>query len=269
MSLPAIGWAERVAFALDAAKGIAHLHAHGVIHRDIKSSNLLLGEAPAPAPAVAAAEEEEEKEIQERRWRQRQRASPFVVKVGDFGLSCLQREHGAKMTRCGTPSWTAPEVMVGAHYNRSADLFGFGVVMWELVTAAEPYAGIEAGAGGGGGGGAAEAAAAAAAAAGGGDGGARSSSSSSSSSSSQGGGGGGGGTIDVVRLMMSIVREQLRPEPPPWLLWAAEDDEASVERQWLDLMVACWQHDPAARPTSEAAVARLERMTAQLEQELA
>ena len=69
--------------------------------------------------------------------------------------------------------------------------------------------------------------------------------------------------------MMSIVREQLRPEPPPWLLWAAEDDEASVERQWLDLMVACWQHDPAARPTSEEAVARLERMTAQLEQELA
>jgi serine/threonine protein kinase len=45
------------------------------------------------------------------------------------------------MTRCGTPCWTAPEVIRGDKYDEMADVFSFGVVMWQVVTRKEPFAG--------------------------------------------------------------------------------------------------------------------------------
>jgi serine/threonine protein kinase len=45
------------------------------------------------------------------------------------------------MTRCGTPCWTAPEVIRGEKYSEKADVFSFGVIMWEVLTRKQPYAG--------------------------------------------------------------------------------------------------------------------------------
>ena len=36
------------------------------------------------------------------------------------------------MTRCGTPCWTAPEVLRGEKYSESADVYSFGIIMWEV-----------------------------------------------------------------------------------------------------------------------------------------
>jgi serine/threonine protein kinase len=62
------------------------------------------------------------------------------VKVADFGFARIKEEN-ATMTRCGTPSWTAPEVLRGEKYDERADVFSFGIIMWQVATRKEPYAG--------------------------------------------------------------------------------------------------------------------------------
>jgi serine/threonine protein kinase len=61
------------------------------------------------------------------------------VKVADFGFARIKEEN-ATMTRCGTPCWTAPEVIRGEKYSEKADVYSFGVVMWEVLTRKLPYA---------------------------------------------------------------------------------------------------------------------------------
>ncbi len=62
------------------------------------------------------------------------------VKVADFGFARIKEEN-ATMTRCGTPSWTAPEVIRGEKYGEAADIYSFGIIMWEVLTRKQPYAG--------------------------------------------------------------------------------------------------------------------------------
>lgn len=117
-----LGWTERIRLLRDAALGIDYLHSRDVIHRDIKSSNLLVD------------------------------SENNSVKVADFGFATIKHEN-ATMTRCGTPAWTAPEVLDPSRlalvaagddarptYTEKADVYSFGIVMWEVLTGKEPYA---------------------------------------------------------------------------------------------------------------------------------
>ncbi len=104
-------WSQKLGLLRSAALGINYLHSlHPVIvHRDLKPSNLLVDE----------------------NWN---------VKVADFGFARIKEEN-VTMTRCGTPCWTAPEVIRGEKYSEKADVFSFGVIMWEVLTRKQPYAG--------------------------------------------------------------------------------------------------------------------------------
>ncbi|ELR18375.1 protein kinase domain containing protein [Acanthamoeba castellanii str. Neff] len=106
-----LSWPKRLSMLRDAALGINYLHSLGVIHRDLKSHNLLVDEN-------------------------------WGVKVGDFGFATAKQDN-ATMTRCGTPSWTAPEILSpppgGAKYDESVDVYSFGIVMWEVLTRRAPY----------------------------------------------------------------------------------------------------------------------------------
>jgi serine/threonine protein kinase len=63
------------------------------------------------------------------------------VKVADFGFARIKEEN-ATMTRCGTPCWTAPEIIRGErNYDERADVFSFGIIMWQVATRKEPFAG--------------------------------------------------------------------------------------------------------------------------------
>ncbi len=57
--------------------------------------------------------------------------APVHCKLGDFGLA--QRLHGSCRLRLQTFQWLAPEVLRGEDFGLAADVFGFGVVMWELM----------------------------------------------------------------------------------------------------------------------------------------
>lgn len=46
------------------------------------------------------------------------------------------------MTACGTPSWTAPEILRSETYTYKADIYSFGIVLWECVTRKELYEGM-------------------------------------------------------------------------------------------------------------------------------
>jgi len=50
--------------------------------------------------------------------------------------------HINTMTACGTPSWTAPEVLRGEKYTEKCDIYSFGVVLWESVTRKTPHEGL-------------------------------------------------------------------------------------------------------------------------------
>ena len=99
----------RSRMALEAALGMLYLHSlkPPVLHRDLKGPNLLVDHQ-------------------------------FRVKIADFGLLRFRVEY--TMTFCGSPEWTASEVLNGLSYDTAADVWSYGVVVWELLTRQVPYA---------------------------------------------------------------------------------------------------------------------------------
>ena len=111
-------WGLRQQMALDAARGMNFLHTSQpiIIHRDLKSLNLLVDD----------------------RW---------AVKVADFGLARFKASTGSAglyTAQCGTMQWMAPEVIAGHRYTEKADVFSFGINLWELLTRDIPYRGMQA-----------------------------------------------------------------------------------------------------------------------------
>nr|XP_009408296.1 PREDICTED: serine/threonine-protein kinase STY46-like isoform X5 [Musa acuminata subsp. malaccensis] len=95
-------------FSIDICKGMDYLHQNNIIHRDLKTANLLLD-------------------------------ANSVVKVGDFGVARFQNQEGVMTAETGTYRWMAPEVINHQHYDNKADVFSFAIVLWELATSRVPY----------------------------------------------------------------------------------------------------------------------------------
>lgn len=101
--------------AMDVAQGCHYLHRQKpmIIHRDLKSQNILL-------------------------------TRDGLAKIADFGLSRFFKHDVASMTgQVGTPGWTAPEVFKHNSYNHKVDVYSFGVVLAECLSGEKPYAGMD------------------------------------------------------------------------------------------------------------------------------
>lgn len=102
-----------LALAQDLALGLQAIHEQNVVHRDIKPENVMLPSAAAMAAAVWV----------------------------DFGLARVDlRETRSAGVLAGTPDYVAPELLRGDIASRASDLYGFGVVLFEILTGALPFA---------------------------------------------------------------------------------------------------------------------------------
>ncbi|TMW63738.1 hypothetical protein Poli38472_002679 [Pythium oligandrum] len=104
------GECEKTSIAIDIAEGLRYMHSlkPKVVHRDLKSKNVLLGDG-------------------------------LHAKLCDFGVSRMNEGMETMTCGVGTAYWTAPEVLVGDRYTESADVYSFGVVLAELDTHQLPY----------------------------------------------------------------------------------------------------------------------------------
>ncbi|EAY92026.1 hypothetical protein OsI_13719 [Oryza sativa Indica Group] len=115
--LPVMPWPTRLRIALGSAKGLAYLHEDchpRIIHRDIKSANILLD-------------------------------NNFEAKVADFGLAKLTSDNNTHVSTrvMGTFGYLAPEYASSGKLTEKSDVFSYGVMLLELVTGRRP---IDAGA---------------------------------------------------------------------------------------------------------------------------
>lgn len=101
-----------LAFALGIAEGLAHAHRCGIIHRDLKTENVM-------------------------------RTAEGTVKITDFGLA--KHRGWADLTRAGTiigtASYMSPEQACGLELDHRSDIFSFGVVLFEMATGQLPFQG--------------------------------------------------------------------------------------------------------------------------------
>ncbi|GAB2276196.1 Serine/threonine-protein kinase sty13 [Dionaea muscipula] len=94
--------------ALDVARGMAYVHGLGLIHRDLKSDNLLI-------------------------------FSDKSIKIADFGVARIEVQTEGMTPETGTYRWMAPEMIQHRPYNQKVDVYSFGIVLWELITGMLPF----------------------------------------------------------------------------------------------------------------------------------
>ncbi len=95
---------------LDILKGISHAHREGVVHQDLKPSNILLDESG---------------------W----------AKISDFGISNVSdlSRDGRRNGIAGTPAYMSPEQTIGGEVDQRSDLFSAGIIFYEMLSGHNPY----------------------------------------------------------------------------------------------------------------------------------
>ncbi|KAE8663501.1 CXC domain-containing TSO1-like protein 1 [Hibiscus syriacus] len=98
-----------VQLALDLSRGLSYLHSRKIVHRDVKTENMLLD-------------------------------AHRNLKIADFGVARVEAQNPRDMTgETGTLGYMAPEVLDGKPYNRRCDVYSFGICLWEIYCCDMPY----------------------------------------------------------------------------------------------------------------------------------
>lgn len=108
-------WRQAVEKLLPIVRALDYVHAHGVVHRDVKPANILLATDGTPI-------------------------------LADFGIAKILQDDSATLrptapavAGIGTPEYMAPEQVLGESTDARTDVYAMGVVLYELVTGRRPF----------------------------------------------------------------------------------------------------------------------------------
>jgi serine/threonine protein kinase len=124
----------RLNLAVQVAEGMTYLHNQNppIIHRDLKSHNIFVHETFTDVSEDASNASKIESQ------------STIVARIGDWGAARASLSGSRTMTHgVGTACWLAPEVIKHARSSKFSDVYGYGIVLWELATREEVYQGLE------------------------------------------------------------------------------------------------------------------------------
>lgn len=127
----------RLSLALQVAEGMTYLHNQQppIIHRDLKSHNIFVHETFTDSEDSSTVSAERQPLTAH---------STIVAKIGDWGSARATLSGSRTMTHgVGTACWLAPEVIKHARSSKFSDVYGYGIVLWELATREEVYQGLE------------------------------------------------------------------------------------------------------------------------------
>jgi serine/threonine protein kinase len=106
--------AEKIRYAQNVTSGLNYLHSRHIVHRDLKSLNVLLDHR-----------------------------QPRRAKLSDFGLARLKAQTGSKMylgEAKGSVLWMAPELFrLQAPYTQYSDVYSYAMTLWEIASRQIPY----------------------------------------------------------------------------------------------------------------------------------
>lgn len=157
----------RVNLALQVAEGMVYLHTQDppIIHRDLKSHNILCHETFTESDSDSKKSKKKARKKRGSKDKRRNDASlsngdtpsrgrdmgekmtsecTILAKIGDWGSARATLAGSRTMTHgVGTACWLAPEVIKHARSSKLSDVYGFGIILWEMATREEVYQGLE------------------------------------------------------------------------------------------------------------------------------
>ena len=95
-------------YATQLVLGIKHLHENDIMHRDLKLSNLMIN-------------------------------TDGFLKIVDFGLAQVLRHGQFTTSIVGTPSYMAPEILKQEQYDKTADWWSVGIILYQMLTGTHPF----------------------------------------------------------------------------------------------------------------------------------
>ena len=109
-------WNQKLSILHQISQACLFLHQQGIVHRDLKSQNILLEGYPG---------------------------DKIIPKVCDFGLAksrdAMETANATSTQQVGTPLWMAPEVVQGGGYGSECDIYSYSIIMYEILMEKLPY----------------------------------------------------------------------------------------------------------------------------------
>ncbi|GKY91662.1 hypothetical protein MPSEU_000138100 [Mayamaea pseudoterrestris] len=137
----------RLSLALQIAEGMTYLHNQEppIIHRDLKSHNIFIHETFTDAEdASTSSGKNKNRRHAGDPYDKLDTHSTLLAKIGDWGSARAALSGSRTMTHgMGTACWLAPEVIKHARSSKFSDVYGYGIILWELATREEVYQGLE------------------------------------------------------------------------------------------------------------------------------